>query len=338
MTLDEAKQRKPITVLWQEFGLPGQPGKSCRSPFREDRNPSFSINLYKGEERWRDWGTSEGGDACDFYARLVGITDKKEAALKFIAHAGGTPERRPQAIIRPRVQESKQPQRKPLQVDLRDGTEEELEQLCQLRGYSMPGVLLAIQRGHLYLGEYKGHTCYFTTDITWYNIDVRRLDGEPFFNGPKTLTPKGGSKTWPVGLEESMDYSNIMLVEGSGDFLAAHTLIWGEGRNIDRPNYPAVGVVGMMGSGAIPKDCLPAFKGKHVQVFPHYDPSKKQAGYKAAIKWKEALEGTGAKVGLPFTFKGILDTAGNQIGDLNDLLRIPAWVLNMEFNIKQIIQ
>jgi hypothetical protein len=205
----------------------------------------------------------------------------------------------------------------------------------------MSGVLLAIQRGHLYLGEYKGHTCYFTTDITRYNIDARRLDGEPFFNGPKTLTPKGGSKTWPVGLEESMDYSNIMLVEGSGDFLAAHTLVWGEGRNIDRPNYPAVGVVGMMGSGAIPKDCLPAFKGKHVQVFPHYDQKCKDqpevgAGWTAGHRWVRQLQDAGALPSI-YDLSGILDADRHQINDLNDLLRIPSCVLHRDYQIKEII-
>jgi hypothetical protein len=50
--LRAAKARLTIPELWTMSGLLGKPGRSCRSPFRADRNPSFSI--YGGGRKWAD--------------------------------------------------------------------------------------------------------------------------------------------------------------------------------------------------------------------------------------------------------------------------------------------
>jgi hypothetical protein len=59
------KQRVTIKDLWERFFPGSTPGKSCKSPFRDDRNPSFS--LYDNGKRWKDFGTGEGGESksCD---------------------------------------------------------------------------------------------------------------------------------------------------------------------------------------------------------------------------------------------------------------------------------
>ena len=82
--LQAAKDRLTIPELWAMLGLPGKPGRSCRSPFREDRNPSFSI--YDGGHRWKDHGTGLGGDA-DFRAAACNLS-KAEGARKLIELAG----------------------------------------------------------------------------------------------------------------------------------------------------------------------------------------------------------------------------------------------------------
>ena len=69
--LQAAKERLAIPDLWQLLDLPGKPGQSCRSPFREDRNPSFSI--YDGGHRWKDRGTGLGGNA-DFRAAACNLS------------------------------------------------------------------------------------------------------------------------------------------------------------------------------------------------------------------------------------------------------------------------
>lgn len=61
----EAKARLTIPQLWEKLCLPGEPKKKCCSPFREEKNPSFSIT--HNDTRWRDHGSNQGGDIFDFY-------------------------------------------------------------------------------------------------------------------------------------------------------------------------------------------------------------------------------------------------------------------------------
>src|SRR5262245_45501780 len=68
--LAEAKQRLRIRTLCRMLGLPGEPARSCRSPFREDQNPSFSV--FDDGLRFKDFATDESGDAVDFLARARG--------------------------------------------------------------------------------------------------------------------------------------------------------------------------------------------------------------------------------------------------------------------------
>jgi hypothetical protein len=35
------------------------------SPFREEKEPSFTVRYYKGRWEWKDWGTGEAGDIID---------------------------------------------------------------------------------------------------------------------------------------------------------------------------------------------------------------------------------------------------------------------------------
>ncbi len=54
------------------------------SPFREDRNPSFSFKGYpNGVIIWRDWGTGESGDAFNFVMHVYNNCNFAEA-LKHI--------------------------------------------------------------------------------------------------------------------------------------------------------------------------------------------------------------------------------------------------------------
>ena len=68
-SIQDAKKTLTITGLWSHFGLEGSPAKSCRSPFRSDRNPSFSVYYGEdGEERFKDHGKAGvQGDSYDFF-------------------------------------------------------------------------------------------------------------------------------------------------------------------------------------------------------------------------------------------------------------------------------
>ena len=71
-SLDEAKQHLRIPELWRMLGLPGEAAKSCRSPFREDTNPSFSV--FDDGRKFKDHATGESGDAIDFLARARNLS------------------------------------------------------------------------------------------------------------------------------------------------------------------------------------------------------------------------------------------------------------------------
>src|SRR5258705_6952342 len=98
--IEEAKTRFTITVLWRMFNLRGDPGSPCRSPFREDRSPSFSV--FDDGRRWSDHATHERGDAIDFLAKIKGISNAEAfiEVLKMvdgIAHQPASPMRRSEA-------------------------------------------------------------------------------------------------------------------------------------------------------------------------------------------------------------------------------------------------
>jgi len=86
ITITEAKARLTIPILWT-LTFPGDaPAKDgvYRSPFREERNPSFSI--FANGTRFKDHATGESGDAITFYAMARGIGNR-EAVKEFLTLA-----------------------------------------------------------------------------------------------------------------------------------------------------------------------------------------------------------------------------------------------------------
>ncbi len=82
----EAMSQFTISVLWRRFNLPGEPTLSCRSPFREDRSPCFSVS--EDGLRFIDFATGERGDALDFLAKIKRISNP-EALLELLKMAEG---------------------------------------------------------------------------------------------------------------------------------------------------------------------------------------------------------------------------------------------------------
>ena len=78
--LEVAKERIRIPDLWRELGLEGEPKKTCRCPFHEDRSPSFSI-----------FDDGKGGSAMPDAAAVASLTSSrrrrdlvtKKPALRF---------------------------------------------------------------------------------------------------------------------------------------------------------------------------------------------------------------------------------------------------------------
>ena len=71
----EIKDRYRISQAWSDEGLKGLPGKEVRSPFRDDKNPSFSV--FNEGRSWKDHGSDEGGDVLDFICLARGCEFKE---------------------------------------------------------------------------------------------------------------------------------------------------------------------------------------------------------------------------------------------------------------------
>jgi putative DNA primase/helicase len=86
-SLRECKLRLPLPELARLLCPGWEPKRSCQSPFREDRNPSFSIFQQDGLWFWRDHALRIGGDEIDFLIHGRGC-DKDDAIRAYHELAG----------------------------------------------------------------------------------------------------------------------------------------------------------------------------------------------------------------------------------------------------------
>lgn len=282
--------------------------KSCRSPFRQDKTPSFSV--FDQGRAWKDHAANEGGDVVRFYMKATGL-DFTAALDRLSVMAGVYPDA---PAHKPEPKREIQ-----LPADFHEGTTEELRAVAKLRGINPEACQLAADRGLLKFGTVGGFLCWLLLDQTRKSAQARRMDGTPFpaiggLSERKAHTLKGSCQSWPLGLLEAVQMPFIAIVEGGPDLLASLHFARAEGA-ADR-----VGVVAMLGaSNTIPADALNHFKNKRVRIFPHDDP----AGRKAAGNWEKQLRAVGAETDC-FNVGGVALDGGGVSKDLNDLVRTDA--------------
>jgi hypothetical protein len=78
-SIEEIKTRYSVADAWRDEGCQGEPGRSCKSPFREDRHASFSV--YENGRKFRDHASDEGGDVLDFIAKARGCSPAEALAV-----------------------------------------------------------------------------------------------------------------------------------------------------------------------------------------------------------------------------------------------------------------
>ena len=214
--IDEAKARFTIPVLWRMFNLRGDPGSPCRSPFREDRSPSFSV-CYENRG-WKDHATGEGGDAIDFLAKIKGVS-REEAFVELLNMVDGTTHQ--PATTTHHSAARTEPRPGPKLDGIERCSTEDLWQIAQLRSIPLVGLRLAQQRKLLfsYDDPFQGR-CWLITDDARRNAIYRRLDGKRFHyreptedkkEGPKSRCWKGSEANWPIGA------TNPWLGQGRAD-------------------------------------------------------------------------------------------------------------------------
>lgn len=287
-SLEQAKAQMSIDDAWRRLQLPGEPGVSCRSPFRDDSRPSFSV--FDDGRRWRDHATGDAGDVADFVAMALNVS--LSDAARWMLDATG---QRTAASNWPQVLPPSTPKSKPkrqLRLPVMDnGKISELAELQHQRGLEMfAGLEILIQRGQLGFASLPdGDEC----PRCWIiyeperNASARRLDGRPWQSlpgQPKAKTLAGSQAAWPLGTRRIGKSDTILFCEGTPDLLAAAT--WALYR-LDE--WEAVAMPGRM---PIHADSLPSFEGKSVFIFAHND----QPGLSAARAWMQQLRTAGASV------------------------------------------
>jgi len=310
MTIEEAKARLTIPMIWARLGLPGDCRKNpCKSPFREDKHGSFSVS--KCGRFFNDFGTSEAGNVVDFLRLATGLSPEA-AFTKFLEMAGGGVTI---AALPKREQAPKetQPRQKPVFPDFERGTKAELETLAALRHISFAACFIASGAGLLHFATLNGHRAFVLTDDARLAAQARRLDGQGWEHkdGAKAWTLYQSWGKWPLGLGTGAAYPVFMLCEGV-DFLAGIHFIHAAGA--ETLVFPLAQLGASM---AIHEDALPILAGKRVRIFPHMD----EAGTKAANRWAAQLEAVGAEVDC-FSFEGLRRADGSPVGDLNDATQI----------------
>ncbi|MFC5454702.1 CHC2 zinc finger domain-containing protein [Prosthecobacter fluviatilis] len=318
------KQRLRIPEVWRALGLTGQPAHVCRSPFRQDRSPSFSI--YQDGRRWKDFATGEEGDVIDFIA-AARQTGKGEALQHFLELAGVPCQ--PSRPLPPPARKSPPPQKAEPQkeqaqpdgvnVALQNGTEADRRLVAETRRISPEAVSLALALRTLTFAIVRGFRCWVLTDAQGRCAEARRLDGLPFpecgtLGRRKAHTLRGSRKSWPLGaavLHRVPGFRTLLLVEGGPDYLAALHFATA----LERWDVLPVAMLGRGTGARIDPAALELMRGRRVRIYPHNDADG--GGVKSARQWARQLHAAGCTVDI-YEFNGLQRTDGTPVKDLND--------------------
>lgn len=311
-TLDTAKANVGIATVWHALGLLGEPRLSCRSPFREDRHPSFSISA--DGRLWYDHATGEGGDVVTFIATALGC-DCSTAIhrLREIAD-GGLCE---PIQLRPIAPKPSTTYKKKL-PDLVYPTFADVRALSELREWpSVAAIEIAGVRGLLRMASIiddgERIRAWVLTDAARATAQARRLDGKPWNRmGAKSDTLRSDT-AHPIGLAALGNRPVVALCEGEPDSIAALHFAFIAGI--------ADHVAPLCLTGAakrIPEAVAQQLRGRQVRIFRQSD----TAGHSATLKWAEGLEAAGVAVSA-VNLDGLTAPDGTPAKDIADLARWP---------------
>jgi hypothetical protein len=283
---DEARRKFTIPDLWPMLQLEGQPKASCRSPFRDDRSPSFSI--FDDGKAWCDHGTGEGGDTIEFIKTAL-QSDYKAVRQWLVERMGVTqpisaaPKANP-GITQKRIQW-------PSRLEKCSG--DDWRQLADARGYSHQAIHLMDQCGALRFTDLEGHRAFVVTDERMRIAEIRRLDGKDWGTGKKAFPLKGVEKSLLLGspmIEQPTE--RVMLLEGATDYLSAIDLYTQYRRKHGgKTCWVPVALLGANCRKLHPEDAR-RIRGKYVRIVPDGD----EAGDQMADHWRDLLRSHGCTI------------------------------------------
>jgi hypothetical protein len=216
--------------------------------------------------------------------------------------------------VRQVTPEAKQPlpkQKRQAWPDMRQGTEGELQRLCELRGFTRAGLDKASSLGFLTFGRWCNRAAWFVTDPEADACQARRLDGQtwPEIRGAKswTITRREDAARRALGLSD-LDDKLPILIEGGPDWLAAFCLREFEYADDFAP-------LGVLGAGIWLDDfTVDALAGRPVAIYTDRD----KAGRAGFAKWAGQLHKAGCS---PIVDGWKMPFMRHCRGDLNDFLK-----------------
>ncbi len=230
--ITRAKAKLPLDIFMQKRGFGEFVKASCKSPFRDEKTPSWGVFTdEKGELKWKDFTTGETGDQIDFLATELGCSTN-EALRVFLEEAGESkpaPAPRKKRHTPPPAPTPEPEPEAPVTLNPFDWqacvdalTPEEIQKFAEWRGYSPEFVTwLKEQR---YVGMYQG--CPATPvikDGAYVGCQYRTKEGPRYANA----TPGAHTPALPlvIGNPES-EFLLVMESQWDGfailEYLGAH--------------------------------------------------------------------------------------------------------------------
>ena len=291
MIADLFKQaRETLTVFqaWEMLGLQGEAKANCRSPFRDEKSPSFTI--YKNGTKWKDHGEQIGGDVVEFIKHAIG--GDHSDVRRWLQERIGTLEAPRATTKAPTVKKVIQ-----YRSTITEGTERHWRAMARARNFNHVTVKFLATFGLVKFMRYDGKNCFIVTDATNRNAEIRNLDGTLFSNGKKACPLAGVDKSWLIGAEllnHSPD-ANVLLMEGATDFLTAWDMnvIFRQDKSVRESKWLPVALLGATCKALHPK-CAALLAGRHVRIVPDGDKS----GDDMRDHWTALLQGIGCSVDI----------------------------------------
>jgi Toprim-like len=261
----DAREKFTIADAWQLLGFDGEPKSSCKSPFREDRHPSFSI--YSDGRAWTDHSTGDGGDVVEFIRHAIG-GDHKDVREWLRARIGTYTAPTAPAKSSQEVKAISWP------GELLEGTTETWQAFAKHRGLSFPAVHAMVQAEILRFMKLKdGSKCYIITDSSRRAAEIRRMDGKPF-GGSKAYPLPGVDKSWLPGIDLLRGVTKttaVLITEGATDLLSAIDIYSRYRRNHDgRNSWQPIALLGA-GCKKLHPEAESLIRGRRVRLVPDGD-------------------------------------------------------------------
>jgi hypothetical protein len=196
-----------------------------------------------------------------------------------------------------------------LQLDV--GSDTEVLALSRLRRLPESALRLAIDRGILRFGHYRGERSWVITDTTGKAISCRPLSGNAWKEGPKAMMVKNTQANHLIGLPHVEAAKVIFICEGGPDLLAGHAVAEAL-TAVGLIDLSTTAVTALLAASVRPQQGVcEAMRGKRLVIWAHAD----LAGMMAAEAWAGQFRPYAASLSIYD-----LGSFSTEAKDLNDII------------------